>query len=125
MLNDKKFYIIIVIACVAIGIFFGWLLFRENVHDNGGRIDTAYEQLDRTSEYQQSVNESLGTIRDGLDGSIDTVIRIEERNESIEESVDTVTDRNETCIDLLRESAERIEESQSILARVRERGKEN
>lgn len=123
MLNEKT--IIVIIVCLIVGFAFGWYVFRENVHDNGGRIDTAYEQLDRTSEYQQSVNESLGTIRDGLDGSIDTVIRIEERNESIEESVDTVTDRNETCIDLLRESAERIEESQSILARVRERGETN
>ena len=121
-MNGKKICIIGII-CIYVGIIFGWILFRENVHDNGDRIDTAYQQLDRTREYQQSVDESLGTIRDGLDRSIDTTIRIEERTEGIEESVDTITDRNEESIGLLKEGAERIRESKSILERIREREK--
>lgn len=120
-MNDKILYIVIGIVCVIGGIILGGLLFGKDIHDNRNRINTAYEQLERVGEHQQSVDESLDTIRDGLDRSIDTTIGIEERNERIKESVDSATSNNESSIGLVRESTERIEQSKSILERVRER----
>lgn len=124
-MNDKILYIIIGIVCVIGGIILGGLLFGKDISDNRNRIDTAYEQLERVGEHQQSVDESLDTIRDGLDRSIDTTIGIEERNERIKESVDSATSNNESSIGLVRESTERIEQSKSILERVRERESSN
>lgn len=124
-MNDKILYIVIGIVCVIGGIILGGLLFGKDIHDNRDRINTAHEQLERVGEYQQSVDESLDTIRDGLDRSIDTTIGIEERNERIKESVDSVTSNNESSVGLVRESTERIEQSKSILERVRERESSN
>ena len=87
---DAKRTIIIFAVSVLVGFAIGCILFGGNLHNNGNRIDTAREQLERISEYQQSVGESIDTIRDGLDDSIGTTVRIEDRVDAIEGRVEGI-----------------------------------
>lgn len=122
-MNVKK-AIITVIVCVCVGIACWWLLFgRESVYDNGDTINTAREQSERIGKYQQSASDSINTVRDGLDDSINAVGRIEERTGRIEESIDSVERRNTESLGLIGESTDRIRESKSIIDSIRE-GKE-
>ena len=124
ILNGKV--VIVSVVCIILGIALSWLLFGgANLYNHGNGIESAYEQSERIGEYQQSVDESLERIRDGLDNGINSVIGIEERNSKIEESVDRATSNNKRSTELIGEGAKRIEESKSILERVRERKSED
>ena len=124
ILNGKV--VIVSVVCIILGIALSWLLFGgANLYNHGNGIEAAYEQSERIGEYQQSVDESLERIRDGLDNGINSVIGIEERNSKIEESVDRATSNNKRSTELIGEGAKRIEESKSILERVRERKSED
>lgn len=123
-MNDKKIYVIIVVACFIVGCTIGWFVCGR-VYDNKRRVDTINEQFGRVGEYQQTTNKSLKSIRDGLDSSIDTSIRAEERTNTIKEAVGNITDRNQSSIDLTQQGTERIRDSKSILQAIRERAKTN
>lgn len=112
--------IIIIIICILIGIFFGWLLFgRTNISDNGNTINTANEQLDRTREYQSDAIRSITEVRDGIERDIEAVDRAEERTDDITQSAIRIQEQNGFVLDAIRESTERIKQSKQVLEEVR------
>ena len=109
---------VIGIICLIIGFACGWFVCRENVHVDRIRNESVNEQFEQLREYQSTTIDSLESIGNGLDDSINRV------NE-IEESVSAVAERNGTSKELINRSTEIIGELKSILGRIGAREENN
>jgi methyl-accepting chemotaxis protein len=122
-IDKKKNYLIIAGVLLVVG-FIAWdVLCGGNISNNGNGADAVRTELESVSDKQQSAIDGLTNIEAGLDDSQREAGAISEGLGDVADSIGTVEERINDSETRAKSSAELISESQSILSRVRERGK--
>lgn len=110
MFDEKEKLLVYIVAGVIVGLLFWWYVAgRNDVSDIGNRADTVREELTDAQGTQRQQAESLDRAETAA-GESQSAIRDSARTADEIQSLE-------------REDAELIRESQSILDRVRARGK--
>jgi uncharacterized phage infection (PIP) family protein YhgE len=122
-IDKKKSYILIAGIVFIVGLIAWNVLSGSNISNNGNGADTVRKELGSVSDKQQSVAKRLDTIETGLSDSAAKAGTISEGLGSITKTVTNAENRISNSETRAQSSAELISKSQSILARVRERGK--
>lgn len=116
-MNDYKkedIFVIVFIVAFIISVVF-MCTSRNNLHDNGNSADAIRNELEHAQEAQCDEATAIRETKQSISRSKAAVTNSEERIGASEQT-------NREIADAERADAEIIAESQSILARVRERG---
>lgn len=116
--------IVLNIIVVLVAIASGWFLFRD-IHSNGGAADEVRNELDSVAGGQQSAQDSVREVTEGLENCSGTVSGIAETGSSLTESIGNAQSAVSESGRIIDNSQRRIDECEEILRGIREGASKN
>ena len=116
---DAKGNIVIAVVCV---VGTALVIFGFGVFNDGSRVDTTGEHLQRIEDGQRDLAARIESISQGIDRSTKTVEAIAGRVDEVERTIGDAQSRIESGAVRLGENQQRIAAGERILQEVRQRG---